>query len=558
MNDDIKNKIIQKITEKWGNNSSLEELELKYPARNLPDGVMVTRVAPSPTGPMHVGTLYTSLISEKFAHQTGGVFYLRIEDTDKKREVAGATGLVVSAFRRYGIKADEGIDENGKYFGEYGPYKQSDRENIYHSYIKHLLEKDIAYLCFCSSEGLEHVRSEQESLKIRPGYYGKWAKCRNLSAEKVLENLENNSPYVVRFKSYGDFDKKIKVKDLLKGEKELSENDQDIVIMKSDKLPTYHLAHVIADHLMRTTHVIRGDEWFSSLTLHLQLFEAMGFSAPLYGHIAPIQKIDGNSKRKLSKRKDPEANVNFYDEQGYPSQAVVEYLFNLANSNFEDWRKANPDKSLDEFHLTFEKLANSNGALFDFKKLNDISKSLISKMSADEVYEAVLSWAKKHDALFAELLSKNVEYSKKIFGIEREGSEKRRKDLSRWSEARRSMSYFFDELFALDISELQNLFQPVPSDEVVRIVKIFLEKFNKSLSKDEWLVVMKKIAMDNGYAENTKEFKLAPEKYKGQLGDIAKIFRVLLSGRTQTPDLYEMMQAMGYDRVEKRLKRYLA
>lgn len=552
---EIKNKIIKKIFRGDEDISFTEEIEVKYPPRKLKEGAMVTRVAPSPTGPMHVGTLYMSLISERFAHQTDGVFYLRIEDTDKKREVEGATELIPKSLKHYGIKTDEGQDESGKEIGGYGPYKQSNREHIYKTYIKSLLEKNLAYPCFCSPEEMEKMREKQEALKIRPGYYGKWAKCRDMSPREVLKCLDENRSYVIRFKSSGDFENKIFVKDLLKGERELSENDQDIVIMKSDGLPTYHLGHVVDDHLMGTTHVLRGDEWLSSLPLHLQLFETMGWVPPLYGHIAPIQKLEGTSKRKLSKRKDPEANVNYYDEQGYPKEAVIEYLLNLANSNFEDWRRENKDKKNTEFHISFEKLAHSNGALFDFKKLDDISREIVSRFSKDEIYANVLEWAEKYDREFKSLLTKHKEYAENIFNIERGDAEegKRRKDLSKWSEVKWEIEYFFDVKFSLDEEVLDNLLSEINVEDVKSVVSSFLDSYKETDSKDNWLAMMRKIVTDNGYAESAKAFKIEPTKYKGHLGDVARIFRVLLTNRMQTPDLYEIMQVMGKGRIMKRL-----
>lgn len=552
---EIKAKIIEKIFTDSKGFLNPVDLEKKYPPRELKEGAMVTRVAPSPTGPMHIGTLYMSLISERFAHQTDGVFFLRIEDTDKKREVAGATELITKALDFYGINVDEGQNAQGVEKGEYGPYTQSKRMVLYQTYIKYLLEKDLAYPCFCTTEELEAVNKEQELQKFRPGYYGKWIKCRGLNGEEVLKMLENSKSFVIRFKSHGNFENKIKVVDLLKGERELSENDQDIVIRKSDGLPTYHFAHLVDDHLMRTTCVLRGDEWLSSLPLHLQLFETMGWQVPQYGHISPIQKLDGTSKRKLSKRKDPEANVNYYEEQGYPPEAVIEYLLNLANSDFEDWRKANQYKSIEEFKLTFKKLAHSNGPLFDFNKLNDISKEVIAKFSAEKVYEYVFKWAEKYDQELEGLIKNQAEYSKKIFNIERSnsGGEKKRKDIAKWSDVKNEVIYFFDDKFNLKKDEAMSLLFEMNVEDIKAIVSSFLNNYKDTNSKDEWLAMMRKICVDNGYAETGKIFKSEPEKYKGHLADVAKVFRVLLTGKTQTPDLYEIMQVMEGDRVRHRL-----
>lgn len=540
-----------------------EELEKRYPLREKPAGDMVTRIAPSPTGFMHIGGIYAALISERLAHQNKGTFYLRIEDTDRKREVAGASDLIVKSLLAYGIIPDEGETASGKEAGAYGPYKQSAREDIYLTYVKWLFENGHAYPCFCTPEGLERTNTIQIAEKTRPGYYGRWAPCRNKSEDEVLDLLNANTPFVLRFKSPGNFENRIKVNDLLKGMRDLSENDQDIVLLKSDGLPTYHLAHVVDDHLMRTTHVIRGDEWLSSTPLHIQLFQTFGWQAPLYGHILPIQKMEGSSKRKLSKRKDPEASVFFYDEQGYPSDAVIEYLLNLANSNFEDWRKANPAANNREFIVTLEKLAKSNGALFDFKKLNDISKEVVARMTAEEVYAAGVAWAKQYDKPLAEHMEKNADYTKQILGIERgldatpgqsPNIGKSRKDIAKWSDIKTEISHFFDSEFAASGTDKAAVAEALKLADAKVLVGSFLETYAESDSKDQWLEKMRLVSTKNGYAENTKAFKAEPAKYKGYIADVTKIFRLLLTGKTQTPDLYWIMKVMGKERVEKRLR----
>lgn len=530
-----------------------EEIEKRYPPRELKDGAMVTRIAPSPTGYMHIGGLYAALISERLAHQNDGIFYLRIEDTDKKREVEGSAILIPSSLEHYGIRIDEGETASGTEIGQYGPYKQSNRAEIYKVYVKTLVERGVAYPCFDTTEELEEARKEQEEQGVRTGYYKKWAKWRDKTDQEILQALDEGREFVVRFRSNGDFDRKITVNDALIGEKELSENDQDIVILKSDGLPTYHMAHVVDDHLMGTTHVFRGNEWLSSLPLHLQLFEVMGWKPPKYGHIFPIQKMEGSSKRKLSKRKDPEANVAFYDEQGYPEDAVIEYMLNLANSNFEDWRKANPDKHNSEFPLTLEKLASSNGPLFDFVKLNDISKEIIARYSAKAVLERVLEWAKKYDPEFANMIEQNPEYIERILGIERGGDGKARKDICRWSDVKKEIEYFFDKNFILTKDLVQSILPEVSMDDIRTIVESYVKSYNDHDSKEEWFAKIKEIAKNNGYAESAKDFKKSPEKYKGSVADVAKIFRVLLTGRIQTPDLYSIIHVMGTERVSKRL-----
>ncbi len=549
----IQNKILDSLLP--GTLPSIEEIEKKYPKRVLPADAMVTRLAPSPTGFLHIGGLYTALICERFARQTGGAFYLRIEDTDKKREVAGAAEQIASSLERYGITADEGLTISGEEVGTYGPYKQSERAAIYSAYIRSLLQKGLAYSCFCTHEELEDMRTQQELGRQRTGYYGRWAVCRNKSPQEVSDMLERGVPFVIRFKSPGDFNRKITVTDVLRGVRELSENDQDIVLMKSDGLPTYHLAHVVDDHLMGTTHVIRGDEWFSSVPLHLQLFDMFGWVPPQYGHIAPIQKIDGGSRRKLSKRSDPEASVSFYDQQGYPPKAVVEYLLNLANSNFEDWRKAHPDTDNHEFVLTLEKLANPSGALFDFVKLNDISKDIVARYSSDEVYAQGLEWARKYESELAVRMEQNTEYIKAIFGIERGGGStgKIRKDIATWSDIGREVDYFFDETFSVTLQDILTLLSPLTHKEIGIIVESFIKEYDEHESQDEWFGKIKTLAAQHGYAESTKAYKAQPDAYKGTVADVAKIFRVALTGKTQTPDLYSIMQVMGRERVLRRL-----
>ncbi|NUQ57613.1 MAG: glutamate--tRNA ligase [Candidatus Paceibacter sp.] len=545
--------MIEKLLPKTEKDFEIEEIERKYPPRQLKEGMMVTRIAPSPTGFMHIGSLYTALVSERLAHQTGGVFYLRIEDTDKKREVEGAVDLIINSMNHFGVKIDEGENIFHNEIGEYGPYKQSERREIYKAYVKLLLEKELAYPCFCSPEELEDMRKQQEKLKVPFGYYGKWAKWRNQPKEDVQKMLNTGRPFAVRFRSNGNSNKKIIFDDIIKGKRELPENNQDIIIMKSDGLPTYHMAHVVDDHLMGTTHVLRGDEWFSSVPIHVQLFEALGWKPPRYGHLMPIQKNEGASKRKLSKRKDPEASVAYYDEQGYPQEAVVEYLINLANSSFEDWRKSNQDKDYREFSFSLEKLTHSNGALFDMVKLNDISKDVVSRFTAEEMYVKVFNWAQKYDKKFSELMEHNTGYVKDIMNIERGDETKKRKDIAKWSEVRKEIEYFFDELFFVSKEDVSQNLKGIDFRDTEGIIKTFVSSYNEDYTKDEWFDNVKKIAKAFGYAESTKTYKQKPDQFKGSMADVAKIFRVLLTGRVQTPDLYSIIKAMGKDRVLRRL-----
>ncbi len=526
--------------------------EEKYPERNLPEGAIVTRYAPSPTGFMHIGGLYQALIAMKVSKQTGGVFFLRVEDTDQKREVENGVKEIISSLKDFGLEPDEGMISESEDKGIYGPYKQSQRKEIYQAYAKYLIEQGKAYPCFCTPEEGEEIRAKQEKAKIRPGYYGVWAKCRNLTVEESIEKIKNGEKYIIRFKSPGREDKKIKHHDVIKGNVDFPENDQDIVIIKADGLPTYHFAHAIDDHLMHTTHVIRGDEWLSSVPLHLQLFHELGFKAPKYAHIAPIMKNDEGNKRKLSKRKDPEAAVSYYAEEGIPAEAVKEYLLNIANSTFENWRRANKDKSIDEFNLQLNKMSVS-GALFDMVKLLDVSKTVISKMTAEEVYENSINWAKKYDSELEKLLE-NKEYALKIFGIER-GNKKPRKDISKWSDVKESIEYMYDEKFLKE--EMEHPYQVInDKNDIDEILKLYVEKYyDENDDKQTWFNKIKELAGSLGYAKEVKEYKANPDAYKAHVGDVSTVLRVKLTGRTNTPDMYEIMQVLGKDSVQKRLSK---
>ena len=526
--------------------------EEKYPERKLEEGAIVTRFAPSPTGVMHIGGLYQGLIAKKLAEQTQGVFFLRIEDTDQKREVENGIKGIVESLKDFDIEPDEGMTSETEEKGEYGPYKQSARKDIYQAFAKYLIEQGRAYPCFATSEELEEMRAKQESAKIRPGYYGIWAKYRTLSVDEAIEKVKAGIPWVVRFKSMGQEDRKIKHHDLIKGNIEFPENDQDIVIIKADGLPTYHFAHAVDDHLMRVTHVIRADEWLSSVPLHLELFKTLGFKTPKYAHTASIMKEDDGKKRKISKRKDPEAAVSYYHEEGIPSQAVYEYLLNIANSNFEGWRKANPDKDISEFKFELGKMSVS-GAVFDMVKLLDVSKIVISKMSADDVYSSSLDWAKKQDEELANLLENQKEYSLKVFGIER-GNKKPRKDISKWSDVKENISYMYDELFEKDNSEYQ--YQVInDKDDIRRILDLYVSKYyNFEDDKQTWFDKIKELAGEMGYAKEVKEFKANPGVYKAHVGDVSTVLRVALTKRTNTPDMYEIMQVLGKDVIESRFE----
>ncbi len=530
--------------------------EEKYPERNLKEGAIVTRIAPSPTGFIHIGGLYQGLIAKKLANQTEGVFFIRIEDTDQKREVENGVIGIINALTDFGFEPDEGMISETEEKGKYGPYKQSIRKEIYQAYAKYLISQGKAYPCFCLPEEIEEIRAKQESAKIRPGYYGVWAKCRKLTVEEMAEKIKAGEKWIVRFKSPGREDRKIKHKDIIKGNVEFPENDQDIVIIKADGLPTYHFAHAVDDHLMRTTHVIRGDEWLSSVPLHLQLFQELGFKPPKYAHIAPIMKNEDGNKRKLSKRKDPEAAVSYYEEEGIPKEAVTEYLLNIANSTFENWRRANPDKKIQEFELQLNKMSVS-GALFDMVKLLDVSKIVISKMTAEEVYENTLKWAKKHNKELANLLEKNKEYSLKVLGIER-GNKKPRKDIGKWSEVEDNISYMYEELFEKDKNEYQ--YQVIKNKETIsKILNTYISKYyNENDDKQTWFDKIKELAGEMGYAKEVKEFKENPGKYEAHVGDASTVLRVALTKRTNTPDMYEIMQILGKDTIENRFRKAIS
>ena len=532
------------------NAKEISYYEEKYPNRNLKEGAVVTRYAPSPTGVMHIGGLYQALIAKKLSKQTDGVFFLRIEDTDQKREIENGVSEIVSSLKDFGMEADEGMLTDTEEKGNYGPYKQSLRKEIYQAYAKYLIEQGKAYPCFCTPEDVEQIRQKQESAKIRPGYYGVWAKCRNITVEEAIEKIKNGDKYIIRFKSLGREDRKIKHHDIIKGNVDFPENDQDVVIIKADGHPTYHFAHAIDDHLMHTTHVIRGDEWLSSVPLHLQLFHELGFKAPKYAHIAPIMKNDDGNKRKLSKRKDPEAAVSYYAKEGIPAEAVKEYLLNIANSSFENWRRQNKDKSIDEFELQLNKMSVS-GALFDMVKLLDVSKIVISKMSAEEVYEKSLNWATKYDENLAKLLE-NKEYALKVFGIER-GNQKPRKDIAKWSDVMENIEYMYDESFNSQLHKDE--YQVInDKEDIKKILKLYIEKYyDANDDKQTWFNKIKELAGEMGYAKEVKEFKANPGVYKAHVGDVSTVIRIALTKRTNTPDMYEIMKVLGKDRVISRL-----
>ncbi len=519
--------------------------EEKYPERELKEGAQVVRVAPSPTGFIHVGGIFQGLIAKKIAKQTDGVFFVRIEDTDQKRKIENGTEEILNAYKDYDLYPDETV---GK--GNYGPYIQSERKEIYKAYAKKLVEEGNAYPCFCSTEELDTIRENQTKAQERTGYFGKWAKCRNMPVDMAIEKIKNGDPYIVRFKSPGNPDKKIKIKDAIKGGIDMPENDQDIVIIKSDGLPTYHFAHAVDDHLMHTTLVTRSDEWLSSVPLHIQLFQVLGFKVPKFAHTAPLEKAEEESRRKLSKRKDPEAAVSYYTEEGIPKEALKEYLMNIANSNFEIWRKQNPDKDMmEDFEFHLNKMGVS-GALFDTIKLLDVAKGVISRFTAQEVYDFSYAWAEKYDQELKEMLD-DKEYSLKVLGIERENA-KPRKDISKWSEVKENISYMYKDKFA-KVKDFE--YQKINDKEEIKtiVTEYITNYFDINDDKQTWFDKMKDLAEKLGYAREVKEYKANPENYKGHVGDISTVIRITLTGRSNTPDLYEIMQVLGEKEVLERL-----
>ena len=522
------------------------EYEEIYPLRQLKEGARVTRIAPSPTGYLHLGTFFTSMVNRMTADTTDGVFYFRLEDTDKKREVEGGADDILKGMNDFGLTIDEGFVAPGEIKGDYGPYQQSQRAHIYHTYVKSLVEQNLAYPCFCSEEQRQAAREQQEAAKDRTGYYGKYAICRNLTAEEALEKIQSGLPYVVRLRSMGNEENRIKFDDMIKGTIEMPENDEDIVLLKSDGIPTYHFAHAVDDHLMRTTHVIRGDEWISSVPKHLQLFKTLGFKPPKYAHVSPIMVEDNGNKRKLSKRKDPQAAMHFYAQQGYPADSVLEYLLTIANSDFEDWRRGNPTAPRSAFKFNLKKMSVS-GALFDLNKLNDVSKITIARMDAQTVTDKVVAWAEEYDADFAATLKQDLDYAVRIFSIDR-GNAKPRKDIAKWSEVPEYVSYFFTDDFALELPEHLS-----PADAATILTK-YSAVYDPAQDKDAWFVTVKSICEELGFCPDVKQYKADPASWKGHVGDVSTVIRLAVTGRRNTPDLCSIMQTLGTDEVQKRLQ----
>ena len=527
-----------------------ESLEEKYPPRQVPEGAVITRMAPSPTGFVHLGNLVQGLTSERMAHQSGGVLFLRVEDTDAKREVPGAVEVLINTLKHYGIHFDEGATMGGD-SGNYGPYRQRERAAIYHVYAKKLVSEGKAYPCFCTEEELSAMREQQEANKETTGYYGQYAVWRDRPMEDVRSQLDAGNPWVLRFRSTGSIENQFKFDDLVKGKLTITENNVDHVLLKSDGIPTYHFAHAVDDHLMRTTHVVRGDEWLPSLPFHIQLFQALGFKLPKYVHIGPLMKMDGTSKRKLSKRKDPELALTYYKSEGFPVEAVYEYIMTLLNSNYEDWHRANPNAPSTDFKFSPKKL-NPAGNLFDYAKLTDVSKNEIAKMDADKVYTLLLDWAKEFDPDFGVKLEADPVYAKRILAIGR-GGKKPRKDLAVWKDAKPYMGFFYDEY--LEKPEFDDRFD---KKLIAAALNRFLDSFDLADDSGVWFEKVKAVATEIGFTTDMKAYKADPSAFPGTVADVSTFIRLAVTGKTNSPDLYTVMQILGYDRTVQRIRSALS
>ena len=531
------------------------DYEAAYPARDLPEGAKVTRLGPSPTGFIHLGNLYGAFVDERLAHQSGGKFFLRIEDTDDKRFVEGAVEIIIKSLDFFGIRFDEGATMDGD-MGDYGDYTQSHRGPIYQCFAKKLVAEGKAYPCFLTEEEISAIRAEQEASKQNPGIYGKWARSRDLTLEEIEEKLAAGLPYVVRLRSDGDLSlpedqiRRIQVKDAIRGTLDMPANDQDTVILKATGIPTYHFAHVVDDHLMRTTHVVRGAEWLPSLPIHIELFEKLGWEPPIYCHTAQLMKLDeeGN-KRKLSKRKDPELSLDYYRNQGYHPAAVREYLLTILNSNFEEWRIANPDADIEEFQFTTEKMSTS-GALFDLNKLNDISKDVLLKISAADLFDFLKGWADEFKPELSHLFDDRA-YLEKILDIGRHEA-KPRKDHIYAQQMVENISYFFDDLF-----QIEDEFPAEAAEDVSAILTAYLESYDHSDDQSVWFDKIRQIAADLGYAAKPKDFKKNPDQYKGHVGHVSTVIRIALMGRQQSPDVWEIQQILGEEKTRARISKFI-
>lgn len=543
---------------------TLDDLEIRYPERNLPEDAKVVRIGPSPTGMMHTGTLFQAMINRKLASQSGGKFFVRVEDTDQKREVEGAIEEIIAGLKHFDLMPDEGVVGKDKEVGDYGPYTQSKRREIYRICAKHLVEIGRAYPCFCTSEMLQKSHDAQVANKIIPGYYGVYAKCRNRSIDEAIERVKSGEKFILRFRSNGSHLNKIAFIDDARGKIEMADNDEDIVLIKSDGLPTYHFAHICDDHFMHTTHVVRAEEWLPSVPKHLQLFDAMGFKAPHYIHTPTIMIKDGDSKRKLSKRKDKVAAVSYFISAGYPVEGLNDYLMTILNSDFEMWKAQNKDKSYKDFEFKLDKMS-SAGSLLDIPKLNDLSKEAIARMSGDEVLKNVLDWSKEFNKEFYDLVNSDLDYSRKVFGLERDNATKIRKDIYKWEDVEPTFRYFFEDNYARELKEEGYIItslteeKPTITKEVIKkSLENYIKAYNENATKDEWFARMKEVAQNLGFCVNMKEYKAEPEKYIGSIADFSSIIRMAVTNKKNTPDIYSIMQLLGKEVTINRMKDTIA
>lgn len=530
---------------------TIEDLEKRYPPRNLEEGAIVARFAPSPTGFLHTGSLFATLIAWRFPNQTNGVFFTRLEDTDTKREIEGSGEELLKQLEAFGITPNEGY--MGSYeLGNYGPYKQSNREMIYRIVIKEFVKRNLAYPCFCSSEELSKMRNFQEENKLNPGYYGEFAKCSKLSPKEAIAKIKNNEPYVIRFRSHGNYQNKIKITDLIRGNLELAQNDQHIVILKSDGLPTYHFAHLVDDHFMRTTHVTRGEEWLPSLPIHYELFDAIGWKKPNYAHLPVIMKLDNGSRRKLSKRKDPEASVSFFLENGYPVEGILEYLVTIANSNFEEWRLQNMNANIFDFKLSFDKMT-LDGALFDLAKVKNICKERLARLNKEEFTKKAYEYACKYDENLKLLIEKDKEYFKAIINIERE-KENPRKDYETFKDIYPIINFFYNDLYEVLLqNELPFNRERFDNEVIIHILSNFKNNMGLEYDEEGWFENLKAISTACGFCPNVKEYKKNKDAYLGHVGDVSEMIRIAISTRKNTPNLYYVLKILGKLEVERRI-----
>ena len=541
-------------------NETVDDLEIRYPARNLKEGAKVVRIGPSPTGMMHTGTLFQAMVNRKLASQSEGVFYVRVEDTDQKREVEGAVQEIIDGLEHFDLMPDEGVIGKDKEKGDYGPYTQSKRAEIYRICAKHLIEVGRAYPCFCTPEMLQKTHDQQVANKIIPGYYGVYAKCRNRSIDEAIERVKAGEKFILRFRSNGSHLNKIAFVDDARGKIEMADNDEDIVLIKSDGLPTYHFAHICDDHFMHTTHVVRAEEWLPSVPKHLQLFEAMGFEAPHYIHTPTIMIKDGDSKRKLSKRKDKVAAVSYFISAGYPVEGLNDYLMTILNSDFEMWKSQNKDKSYKDFTFKLDKMS-SAGSLLDIPKLNDLSKEAIARMTGDEVLKCVLEWSKEFNKDFYDLLNKDLKYAREVFGLERDNATKIRKDIFKWEDVEPTFRYFFDGNYKNELETEGYIIKTLTEEKatltpevMVKALEAYKTAYNESDDKDTWFARMKEVAEGLNFCTNMKEYKANPDAYVGSIADFSSIVRMAVTNRKNTPDIYSIMQLLGKDRTIARME----